>query len=130
MIIGLDFDGTCVTHDYPRIGKDIGAIPVLKELVDKGHQIVLNTMRSGEELTEACIWLQEKGIPLYGINKEPFQDQWTASPKVYAQLYIDDASLGTPLKEPIKIGSPTVSPGRPYVDWEKVRELLIERGVL
>jgi len=29
MIIAIDFDGTCVTHDYPAIGKDIGAIRVL-----------------------------------------------------------------------------------------------------
>lgn len=31
MILGLDFDGTCVTHEFPKIGKDIGAIPVLKK---------------------------------------------------------------------------------------------------
>lgn len=29
-IIGIDFDGTVVTHDFPKIGKDIGAVPVLK----------------------------------------------------------------------------------------------------
>jgi hypothetical protein len=33
MIIAVDFDGTCVTHDFPHVGKDIGAVPVLKELV-------------------------------------------------------------------------------------------------
>ena len=32
MIIAIDFDGTCVTHDFPRVGSDIGAIPVLKNL--------------------------------------------------------------------------------------------------
>lgn len=30
MIFCIDFDDTCVTHEYPNIGKDIGAIPVLK----------------------------------------------------------------------------------------------------
>ncbi len=25
MIIAIDFDGTCVTHMYPKIGRDIGA---------------------------------------------------------------------------------------------------------
>lgn len=29
-IIGIDFDGTVVTHDFPKIGKDIGAVPVLR----------------------------------------------------------------------------------------------------
>ena len=46
MIIAVDFDGTCVKHAYPKIGEDIGAIPVLKQLVNDGHQLVLNTMRS------------------------------------------------------------------------------------
>ena len=34
MIIALDFDGTCVKHAYPKIGEDIGAVPVLKEMID------------------------------------------------------------------------------------------------
>lgn len=29
-IIGIDFDGTVVTHDFPKIGKNIGAVPILK----------------------------------------------------------------------------------------------------
>jgi hypothetical protein len=33
LIIGIDLDGTCVTHNYPHIGKDIGAVPVLKSSV-------------------------------------------------------------------------------------------------
>ena len=46
MIIAVDFDGTCVTHEFPEVGRDIGAVPVLKELVEKGHKIILYTMRS------------------------------------------------------------------------------------
>lgn len=42
MIIAVDFDGTCVTHEFPRVG----AAEVLKELTDKGHKIILFTMRS------------------------------------------------------------------------------------
>ena len=30
MDIIIDFDGTCVTHEFPNIGKDIGAEKVLK----------------------------------------------------------------------------------------------------
>lgn len=46
MDIILDFDGTVVTNEFPWIGEDIGAVPVLKELVECGHNLILFTMRS------------------------------------------------------------------------------------
>lgn len=46
MLIAVDFDGTCVTHEFPKVGKDIGAERVLKLLVENGHQLILHTMRS------------------------------------------------------------------------------------
>ena len=39
-IIAIDFDGTCVTHDYPNVGKGIGSVPVLQALDSNGHQIL------------------------------------------------------------------------------------------
>jgi hypothetical protein len=45
MIIAIDFDGTCTSHDFPNIGKDIGAAPVLKDLIRNGHELILYTMR-------------------------------------------------------------------------------------
>ena len=33
MEICIDFDGTCVTHEFPKVGKDIGAVSVLKKLL-------------------------------------------------------------------------------------------------
>src|SRR6266576_447443 len=98
MIIAIDFDGTCVTHEYPRIGKEIGAGPVLKKLSDAGHQLILWTMRSGITLNSAIKWFENKGLPLYGVNTNPTQCEWTQSPKCYAPLYIDDAALGAPTK--------------------------------
>jgi len=140
MDICVDFDGTCVTHDFPEIGKDIGAVPVLKELVENGHRLILFTMRSdrkkkkkvnGEEiiveenvLTEAVQWFEDNGIPLYGIQKNPTQRFWTSSPKAYGHLYIDDANLGCPLIYDEEISD------RPFVDWLSVRLMLGERGVL
>ena len=59
MIIAVDFDGTCVSHEYPKVGKDIGAVPVLKALVEIGHKIILNTMRSDDELADAIQWFIE-----------------------------------------------------------------------
>lgn len=139
MEICIDFDGTCVTHEFPKIGKDIGAVPVLKELVANGHKLILFTMRSdrhenkdtghpeieditGQFLTDAVNWFKENGIPLYGIQTNPTQINWTTSPKAYGQLYIDDAALGCPL---INNGV-----DRPYVDWNEVRLKLIYAKIL
>lgn len=124
MYIAIDFDGTCVTHDYPRIGKDINAVNVLKKLVANGHKLILNTMRSGKELKEAINWFKKNDIELYGANENPTQKRWTNSPKVYAHLYIDDAALGCPLKMDLSISD------RPFVDWEAVSCLLKDNGIL
>lgn len=123
MIIGIDFDGTCVTHEYPHIGRHIGAVEILKKLVDKNHLLILFTMRSGKQLEEAVDWFKSFGIPLYGINKNPTQHKWTDSPKAYAQLYIDDAALGCPLSyDPMS--------KRPFVDWGEVEIILERAGIL
>lgn len=122
MDIAIDFDGTCVTHEYPKVGKDIGAVDVLKDIVKRKHKLILFTMRSGKELEDAIDWFKKNDIPLYGIQKNPTQKNWTSSPKCYAELYIDDAALGIPLVYPDK--------GRAYVDWKKARTLLEEKGVI
>ena len=123
LIFAIDFDGTCVTHRYPMIGEDIGAAPVLKRIVDKGHKIILCTMRSGDLLDEAEDWFLDNGIELYALNKNPGQKRWTSSPKIYANIYIDDAALGCPLIF-------TADGSRPYVDWEKVEYILEEDGII
>lgn len=122
-IIGIDFDGTVVTHEYPHTGEDIGAVPVLKELVANRNRLILYTMRSGALLDRAKRWFEERKIPLWAINGNPEQKSWTSSPKVYAHLYIDDSALGCPLK--IVDGCP-----RPVADWVKIREQLIREGYL
>ena len=124
MTIAIDFDGTCVTHEYPEIGRDLGATTTLKTLVDNGHKLVLLTMRSGKTLENAKHWFEEKGIILYGVNENPSQKQWTESPKVYANLYIDDANLGVPLVKN------SIASNRPYVDWKLVLIDLYNRGCI
>lgn len=133
MTINIDFDGTCVTHDFPKIGKSIGAEKVLKRLTDNGHQLILFTMRSdrkeskpvidttiqnvtGKFLTDAVNWFKENEIPLYGIQKNPTQINWTTSPKSYAELMIDDSALGCPLKLDKNLSD------RPFVDWDIVEK--------
>jgi hypothetical protein len=134
MDICVDFDGTCVTHDFPIIGKDIGSVSVLKSLVENGHKIILFTMRSDNPdhekpeyrytLTEAVNWFKEKDIPLHGINTNPEQHIWTSSPKAYGQLYIDDAALGIPLLQDEDYGK------RPFVNWVMVHAMLKIKGII
>jgi hypothetical protein len=141
MDIVIDFDGTVVSHEFPKVSKDIGAEHVLHELIANGHNLILFTMRSdmdkkivdglkhhgivdvqGNHLTEAVNWFKERNIPLYGIQTNPTQFAWTSSPKAYGALIIDDAALGCPL---VSIGVE-----RPYVDWIEVRRLLVKMGVI
>ena len=123
MVFAVDFDGTVVTHDYPEVGKYIGAQFVLKELVSRGHQLVLFTMRSGKELQDAVDWYEEHEIELWGINVNPQQYQWTTSPKAYANVYIDDAAINVPLCFDPKFHS------RPFVDWITVAKKLEKMGL-
>lgn len=73
-IIAIDFDGTVVTHAYPHMGMDAGAVPVLKELVANDCKLILYTMRSGQLLEKAVQWFKEQKIPLYAINENPGQN--------------------------------------------------------
>ncbi len=127
MDIVIDFDGTCVTHAYPAIGEDIGAVPVLKKITDAGHRLILFTMRcdadAGEYLTAAIDWFIDNGISLYGVQENPDQHKWTTSPKAYGQLIIDDAALGCPLIFDKQMSD------RPYVDWAEVDYLLKCKGL-
>lgn len=120
--ITVDFDGTCVSYAYPKVGEEIGAIPVLKSLTDNGHHLILYTMRSGKELQDAIDWFLTNSIPLYAIQFNPTQHKWTTSNKCYAHLYIDDAALGCPLLFPEN--------QRPHVDWIAIKKLLEDRGII
>jgi len=120
MKIAVDFDGTCVTHEYPNIGKDIGAVPVLQTLVEKGHKLILYTMRSGEQLEEAIQWFKDNNVSLYSIQFDKRQEKWTSSNKCYAHLYIDDAALGCPLVMDKKRSH------RPFVDWVEIYRIFEE----
>lgn len=118
-VILLDFDGTCVTNSYPNIEDiDIGSEKVLKELVDIGHKIILYTMRCDDKLEAAKKWFSDRGIKLWAVNNNPSQYKWATSKKVHGDLCIDDRNLGTPMTD------------SGYVDWSRVREILVGMGYL
>ena len=139
LILAVDFDGTCVTNDFPDVGKNIGAEIVLKQLVKDGAKIILHTMRShpsdktknakgdgiiptgNDCLQDAINWFKINNIPLFGINENPEQHTWTDSPKPYAHRYIDDSALGVPLF----IDNETK---KRFVDWMSVARMLYGNG--
>lgn len=124
MIIAVDFDGTCVEHDYPSVGIDVeGAVEVLRAIVAKRHRLILFTMRSGSKLDDAVRWFRDRKIELWGINENPEQREWTSSPKVYADIYIDDSAIGCPIRFIDGVR-------HPVVNWSKIRSILESDGIL
>jgi len=97
MRIAIDFDGTIVEHEYPKIGKEkLFAFETLRELQKQKHQLILWTYRSGDELEEAVQFCRDRGIEFYAINKnypEEVYDE-TISRKIQADVYIDDKNVG------------------------------------
>lgn len=116
-VISVDFDGTVVLAGvHPEVGAEItGAADTLKECVDLGAKLILNTCRHGEALYAAINWFDERKIELWQVNRNPhFPD---AKGKTYAHIYVEDRGLGIPLKRLTGI--------LPFVDWEKARPMLL-----
>ncbi len=95
--IAVDFDGTIVEHEYPKIGKEkLFAFQTLKELEKMGAKLILWTFRTGKELDEAVQFCRKNGIEFYAVNKnypeEVFNE--TVSRKVNADIFIDDKNVG------------------------------------
>ena len=114
-IIGIDFDGTCVTDLFPYVGDNIGAASVLRKLTDK-NLLILYTVRDGKYLQDAVDWFKYNHINLYSVNYNP--EPVSSSPKLYCDYYIDNRNIGTPLTN------------KGYVDWNKMLVLLRQKNLL
>lgn len=117
--VAIDFDGTIADHVFPEIGAPVpGAFEWMRKFQEQNAQLILWTMRADshgcEVLSEALDFCHSNGIRFFGINENPSQSEWTASPKAYAHVYIDDMAFGCPLIENPK------GWGRPMVDWQAV----------
>jgi len=141
--IYLDFDGTIVEHQFPKIGRcNFGCIEVIKKLQDAGHKIILNTYRAdvgGEFLDAALKLLNEQYWMLLQDRKlrDDFKlapiTEWTPK-KIHpspfnmlltqktGELFIDDISAGTPLK-------PAVMTPTRMVDWDMLDLLFLQFGL-
>jgi hydroxymethylpyrimidine pyrophosphatase-like HAD family hydrolase len=97
MIIAVDFDGTIVEHEYPRIGKPIPfAFEVLKKLQEEHHILILWTMRENELLQEAIDFCEKQGLKFYAHNKNYPEEEYGSGciRKLAVDLYIDDRNVG------------------------------------
>ncbi len=99
MTIAVDFDGTIVTHEYPRIGKEIPfAIQTLKMLSADGHRLILWSVREGLLLDEAIQWCRKRGIEFFAVNKdypeETMDNNEAYSRKLKVDMWIDDRNVG------------------------------------
>ncbi|EDM26753.1 hypothetical protein LNTAR_18940 [Lentisphaera araneosa HTCC2155] len=105
LTIAIDFDGTCVEHKYPDIGKEMpGASQTLRSLALREHRLILWTCREdfpdnpeAQYLSEAIQWFKEREIPLAGINKVPVEFDFrgeVGGRKPVFDMVIDDTNFG------------------------------------
>ena len=97
--IAVDFDGTIVTHEYPKIGTELPfATETLKMLIRDHHKLILWSVREGKLLDEAVEWCRERGVEFWAVNKdypeESLENNNHFSRKLKADLFIDDRNLG------------------------------------
>ena len=117
MLIAVDFDGTIVTHKYPKIGEEIPfAIDTLKMLRQDGHRLILWSVREGELLDEAVEYCRQRGLEFYAVNRDYPEETTDNNPhftrKLKADIFIDDRNVG----------------GLP--DWGTIYKLIHERKSL
>lgn len=101
MIIAVDFDGILCEDNFPAIGTPrYDVISLVRQLIDKGNEVVLWTTRNGEELAKAVKWCTDYGLHFCNVNgpapsnEEKYRDKYpTQSRKIYADIYIDDHNL-------------------------------------
>jgi len=103
MTIAVDFDGTLCQHAFPRIGEQTDSqkelMSTLIRMKKQGHKLILWTNRGNNEqyksLDEAVDWCKTRGLEFDAINQNiPGQKKLSGfSPKVMADLYIDDLAI-------------------------------------
>lgn len=95
--VAVDFDGTIVENDYPRIGKPmLFAFETLKAMHEKGFRLILWTVRTGKELAEAVEFCRQNGVEFYAVNRNYPEEEMDGevSRKIEADIFIDDRNIG------------------------------------
>lgn len=101
-VVAVDFDGTLAHGKFPEITDlDTAAVELLMQFQSAGGEVVLWTCRNGRALRAAVDAVAELGLTFDAVNAEApstltwftTSDGW--SPKVFANLYVDDKSTGS-----------------------------------
>ena len=103
LTIAVDFDGTLCEFAFPDIGEQqIGHRILMDKLIqlrNEGHKLILWTNRGDNDeypvLTEAVEWCRNKGLVFDAVNENLLNQKKLSgySPKVMADIYIDDRAL-------------------------------------
>ncbi len=96
--IAVDFDGTVVEHAYPAIGREmLFAFATLKRLQERGHKLILWSIREGKTLQEAVDYCKANGVEFYAVNANfpgEVLEPGVSARKVNADIFIDDRNVG------------------------------------
>lgn len=117
--IAIDFDGT-LYHN----GNLLPSPKFIKDL-SQHHDLILHTTRNAQQREDALVWLSQFGVRIHAVNVAAGQKDWTDSSKCFADLYIDDRSVGIPLKQ---IYSEEHYYHVSIVDWSKLIPIL-KKGI-
>lgn len=97
MIIAVDFDGILCKNAFPEIGDpNYEMISLIRQLMDKGHKLILWTSRANDRLQEAVNWCEQYGLHFAGVNCNDSDNlaQYGTDPrKIFADIYIDDHNI-------------------------------------
>lgn len=119
--IAVDFDNTlALTDNFPNIlGVNGECFNILKSWKNLGCKIILHTSRHDKDLDNAVVWCLNCGLFFDGINECVMPDgtKINNGSKTYATFYIDDRSVGIPLKR-YKYNNV-----RDCVDWTEIDKI-------
>lgn len=95
-IIAIDFDGTIVEQDYPRIGAlRPNAIGVIQWIYSWADVVIWTCRYEAEGVRDMIEFLKNNKIPYTTINKNPNENLgFCPMPKIYYDVLIDDRNLG------------------------------------
>lgn len=116
-IVAVDFDGVIAQYDGWK-GQGVygepmaGAVRALQKLAAEGWEIIIWTCRNLEERPTLAAYLDRYGIPYSQINDHSNTFS-KPTPKVYADVYIDDRAW-------------RFDPTRPDEEWKKTMAFLAE----
>ncbi len=120
--IEVDWDYTltkCSSWETGEMVLNEDGFDVMKRWTEKYNVgWILNSMRHDEILKEPLKILENYGVKLYNLRKNPCQDKdGNEVSKCFAIMSIDDRNLGVPVKW-------LEGCNRPHVDWEQIDKIM------